>query len=552
VTTLVVPPLEATPYPTLGPGIAAFAERYLRFGPGDLRGEPYRFSPEKRGLLYRAYEVQPPDHPQAGRRRFRRVAISLRKGLAKTEWAAIIAACELHPDAPVRFSHWERVHGALEPVGTGVTDPYVPMIAVSEEQSDELAYGALRTILELSPLRDDFDIGLERIVRRGGGGKAESVAGVPDARDGARTTVSVFDETHRWTLPRARAAHQTMLANLPKRRAADPWALEITTAFSPGEDSVAERTWEYAEAVNMGERIDSRLFFFHRQASAKHDLNTREGRTAAVLEASGADAAWSDVEGIVDQWDDPKADRQFLARVWTNQHLQSADRAFDAQRWAELAMPHYVPPDGALISLGFDGSRVNDATGIVGTEIKTGIQFVVACWERPAAAISWEVPVLEVDDAMTAAFARWTVWRLVADESKWESVVATWAGRYGDDPKTHEPRVIKWPTYAPRRTGQIVRSFHNAITTGELHHDGNEAYARHIANAHRKNLSVRDDDGAPLWWIEKERPDSPKKIDLAMAGILSFEGRRAVIELGVLEQGQGSVYDDPAYGLAMV
>jgi hypothetical protein len=47
-----------------------------------------------------------------------------------------------------------------------VTDPYIPLVAYTEEQSDELAYGALRVILDESPLRDDFDIGLERIMRK--------------------------------------------------------------------------------------------------------------------------------------------------------------------------------------------------------------------------------------------------------------------------------------------------------------------------------------------------------------------------------------------------
>ena len=58
------------------------------FGPGDLRGQPAKIDPEKRALIYRAYEVFPQDHPKAGRRRFRRVTLSLRKGLAKTELAA--------------------------------------------------------------------------------------------------------------------------------------------------------------------------------------------------------------------------------------------------------------------------------------------------------------------------------------------------------------------------------------------------------------------------------------------------------------------------------
>ncbi len=101
-TVLCVPSLEGEPWPTLGPQVADFVEAYLVFGPGDLRGKPARLDAEKRALIYRMYEVYPRGHPQAGRRRFKRVGLSLRKGSAKSELAAWIAACELHPEGPVR------------------------------------------------------------------------------------------------------------------------------------------------------------------------------------------------------------------------------------------------------------------------------------------------------------------------------------------------------------------------------------------------------------------------------------------------------------------
>ena len=116
-TVLCVPSLEEEPWPTLGPQVCEFIERYLIHGPGDIRGEPARLDDETRALIYRMYEVHPRDDPNAGRRRFKRVALSLRKGTAKTEKAAWLAACELHPDAPVRCVGW-GVHGdPTQPVG---------------------------------------------------------------------------------------------------------------------------------------------------------------------------------------------------------------------------------------------------------------------------------------------------------------------------------------------------------------------------------------------------------------------------------------------------
>ena len=519
-----VPALDAEPWPTLGPQVVAFIEDNLVFGPGDLRGEQARVDAEKRALIYRFYEVYPQGHEQAGRRRFKRCAVSLRKGSAKTELLAWIAACELHPDGPVRCDGWDA---AGQPVGVGVTDPYVPMVAFTEEQSDELAYGALRVILQYSPLADDFDIGIERIMRVGGDGKAVSLASAPDARDGARTTFNVFDETHRFTLPRLKQAHRTMLANIPKRRLSDAWSLETTTAPAPGEGSVAEDTMDYARQVAGGKIADSRLFFFHRQAGDGHDLDTPEGIRAAVIEASGPVAEWSDIDGICEQWRDPTADRAYLERVWLNRLVRASERAFDAEKWRALADVGHVVPDGAKITLGFDGARYHDATALVGTEIATGFQWLIGCWERPQGIETWEVPVDEVEAAIDAAFQRWDVWRLYADPPYWETHVAQWAGQYG------EKRCISWWTTRTKPMAYAIRGFVSAIASGELHHDGSAALTRHVGNACRRVLSMRDDQGVQLWTIYKERPDSPHKIDAAMAAILSWEARRDALTAGV-------------------
>jgi len=493
--------------------------------------------------------VFPRAHEHAGRRRFKRCCVSLRKGSAKTELAAWLALAELHPRAPVRCVGWDdrkcRVHGkvrqkgaacACVPRGGGVGDPFIPVVAYTEEQSEELCYGAMKAVAELSKsITKDFDIGLERIMRIGGDGKALAVSTAPGPRDGARTTFQVFDETHRMVLPRLRKAHQTMMANLPKRRLSDSWSLETTTAYSPGEKSVAEATMDYALAVADGRVRDSRLFFFHRQAADGHDLSTQEGIKAAVLEASGPVAPWSDIDAIVAQWNDPTSDRAFLERVWLNRIVRSADRAFDVGVWKRLARPGYRPPKGALVTLGFDGARYHDATGIVGTDILTGTQWVVGVWERPAGVETWEVPQAEVEEAVAFAFDEWDVWRMYCDPPYWETVVAKWSGELG------EKRVVLFHTNRYRKMAEAIRAYANAQAAGELHHDDDPAFSRHVGNAYRRELYGRDEEGHALWVIQKERPDSPNKIDVAVAAVLSWEARRAALAEGV--KAQESVYE---------
>ena len=74
-------------------------------------------------------------------------------------------------------------------------------------------------------------------------------------------------------------------------------------------------TMAYAQSIADGRQSDAKLFFFHRQATeGKHNLATKRGRVAAIREASGPVAAWSDIAAISDQWKDPRAGR-VLGRV---------------------------------------------------------------------------------------------------------------------------------------------------------------------------------------------------------------------------------------------
>ncbi len=44
-----------------------------------------------------------------------------------------------------------------------------------------------------------------------------------------------------------------------------------------------------------------------------------------------------------------------------------------------------------------------------------------------------------------------------------------------------------------------------------------------MAAAVRRDVRMTDDEGQPLWVIEKERRDSPFKVDYAMAGLISWQ-----------------------------
>ena len=369
-------------------------------------------------------------------------------------------------------------------------------------------------------------------MRRRGDGKCEARASSPNSADGARTTFSHIDESHRFLLAHHKELHVVNLGNISKRQYADGWSLETTTAPEPGANSVAEETLKHAQAIAEGTLKSRNFFFYHRQASEDHDLTTEEGARAALLEAYDSAAAWTNIEAKMNLWRDPQYPPEDWARFFGNMMVKSAAKAFDPLQWAALVKPDYQIPDGALITLGFDGGLYHDSTGLVATEAGSGFQQVLGVWEQPygPAGEGWKVPEDLVNDCVAGAFQGYRVWRMYCDPAYWEGWLSTWAGRYGAD------RVVEWRTNRPLQMSAAIRAYITAIQTGALSHDGNGAMARHIANAYRHELKQRDDQDRPLFYIRKERADSPNKIDLGMAGILSWEARLDAVAAGMTGQ----------------
>jgi hypothetical protein len=476
-----VPPLEAQgkEWYSLGGEVAEFltgiradgkkSDRFHGsvFGPGSLKGEPYRLDTEKLAATYRAYEIYPPGHPLEGRRRFKRVGISWRKGTAKTEWAAEIAYAELHP-----------------------------MVAYTQDQSEELAFGALFVIVQEGYDADYFDVALERILRVDGGrpdGKAVALSGSPNANDGARTTFQHFDETHRQELPRLVAAHETMLGNIPKRPLEDPWTLETTTAGRPGANSVAEETHKEAIMIAQGKIDEPDLCYFHREAGPNHDMTTLEGRIAAVAEATGPVGEYGpgQFRDIAKQWDRPKADKSYLERVWLNRWTKSDEQAYDVEKFEALGTAARIP-HGSFVTVGFE---------------------------------AFEVPIEEVNQVVLDIFENFDVWQLYADPPHYVESVAQWENKHPD-------QVTEWWTNRRRPMGKAAKAYREAINTGVVTHTGNADFIRHVGNAGRVDTNLYDDDGngEKVWILGKLKPEL--KFDLCMAGVLSWQARLDALAAG--------------------
>lgn len=536
-----VPPVDLS-FPTLGPSLKLFIEERFVFGPGSLSGQPAFLDAEKYAALCRMYEVFPKGHKYEGRRRFQRGGIEWRKGMAKTEFAAWVVALELHPDAPVR-GYFE----GDELRGKPVDFPYIPMMAVAKEQVEELAYGVLKYVIGEGSDADLFDITDDRVMRLGrfgeDAGKAVPVAGAPGSRDGALTTFMHFDEPHRLKLPTHKAAYETMMANLSKRPLEDPWAFHTSTAGAPGEGSVQEGLRAEAESIDRGETDDPALVFFSRWAGEDDHpvLETREQIIAAVSDATGPVGEYGpgQFENIAKNWERIGADKAYLERVWLNRWRKSGSTFFDKLRLVDLAKPGELIPKGAFVALGFDGARFRDATAIVATDINTGMQELIGLWERPDGVEEWEVPEAEVTAVIEWAFKYYRVYKLYADPPHWTETVGAWYAKHPD-------QVEEWYTKRYGLMAYTLREYQEAIDAGVISFGGrvdpewiigerlspHDDLLRHLGNAGKKQLRLRDDEGKPLYVMEKQDGQMGLKFDAGMAAVLSWKARLDAIKGG--------------------
>lgn len=512
---LIVPPVDRKPWPTLGPEVCDFFEANLVHGPGDILGEPVELTEEQRFVVYRSYEVYPRGHDRAGRRRFNQVVLSRRKGWSKTEMAAFVAITEAHPEAPVRCDGWRKEGRSWIPVGRPVVDPYIPMVATTEEQTEDLAYGAVYAILTQDSCRvaSDFSPGLERtLVVRGGSGEIKPLASAPSARDGARTTHQHFDEPHLFFSERLRTSYRTMQRNLPKRAAADAWSFLTSTMYAIGEGSVAEDIHHLAELVLAGEAEDPGLYFDHLQASEDHDIATDEGLEAFIVEASGDAIGYTDVATIAQHIRNPKVPESESRRFWGNQPRGSAARWISPLAWAAAAgVPDWKPEPKAEICLGFWGGVNRDSAGLVGCT-RDGELFVVGHWEPPA---GLRITDDEVEVEIAAAHEEWKVVEFVTSRvggSGWIDEIESWHETWSN--------VVEVPINSPARMGPACDRLYNAIHDKTGSHDRNSALARHVASC----VPVKSNWGTYI----RQAPGENQHIALARAAVLAFE-RAAVM-----------------------
>lgn len=511
---------EPGEFPTLGYLVADWIEDNCAIPDRHAMGEKFILTDEQLVWLLWEYRLHPDavvdnDKPSAPFVFDGSVLVRSQKwGKGPLSAADICAQAE----GPVLFAGWDA---SGEPVGKPWPTPHIQVTAVSEDQTANI-WRALIPMIELGAVAGDIpDTGLTR-VNLASGGLIEPVTASARSRLGQRITYAVQDETHSWT---KRNGGITLADN--QRRNLDGtggrW-IATTNAWDPLEQSVAQMDFEA--------NIDT-VHIDYPDPLPGSWKNKRD--RARILKHAYRGAPWVDLDRIESgcQRLAAKGDPGQAERFFGNRIVAAADAAFDLDQWNALKREQAGIPAGRLVTLGFDGARHFDSTGIVATDVETGFQHVVAVWERPEHLHDddeWEVPQDEVSATVVAAFDLWKVSRLYADPPHWESTVDEWAAKW--------PRKVSaWWTNRRRAMALALVAYRTSMTAGEVSHSGDAKFAEHIGNARRVNQpGMLDEEGHQLWLIAKDRPGSPRKIDLAMAGCLSWEARGDAIAAGALKR----------------
>ena len=141
----------------------------------------------------------------------------------------------------------------------------------------------------------------------------------------------------------------------------------------------------------------------------------------------------------------------------------------------------------------------------------------MAFWQAAHPSEVWEVPRVEVNEAVADAFARFSVGRMFCDPAYWRDSITSWQRLYGDT------IVRPFDTNTSRNMSPAFDRWKTAIALGSHTHDGDPTVSAHVKalhQAHPRGATPGDDGRLPLVPV---KGDDRRKIDGGMSDILAYE-----------------------------
>jgi len=318
--------------------------------------------------------------------------------------------------------------------------------------------------------------------------------------EGYNFSTVIFDEVHIQPDDKLWAT-----VNLGSGARRNPLVLGISTAGakmnSRGEFSLCYTLWQYGQRIKSGE-VDDPTFYF-RWFAAPEDVEWNTPEAAAAANPAYGD--FLDPEDFAAAARSLPRDEYETKRL--NRWVTSSESFLPQGSWEALEDKTLKLDKADPIVIGFDGSFSNDSTAIVACRISDKALFVLGHWERGLDdALTWRVPVEEVEAAMTGICLSHDVREIVCDPFRWQRSMEAW--------QQMGLPVVEFPQ-TPSRMVPATSAMYDAVVNGSIKHDGDPRLARHAGNAtpyySRNGLMVR----------KEEARNSLKRIDLFVAAIMA-------------------------------
>lgn len=477
-------------------------------------GAPWEFTAEQARFILWYYAVN-----ESGVFIYRRAVLQRLKGHGKDPLAAAIAWFELC--GPCRFA---GLTPDGEVVGRELPAAWVQLVAVSQAQTKNTSRFMNSMITDRAIEHYDIDLGQEIIYSHGRKRQIQSVTSSHRALEGARTTCVMRNETHHWVT--GNGGHdmaETIDGNVAKID--DAHSLDITNAYMPGEDSVAERVRLGYERTQQGLAADFDLLYDSLEAPPEAPLEPET--MERVVEVIRGDSVWLNPKNAVSFALSSTIPPARARRMFYNQIVAEEDQIYSPADIQAARVERAFLEPGDEIVLGFDGGKTDDATALVAIRLSDRVAFPIGIWERPNGKQDWYINRPQVDSAVHDTFARYEVRAFFADVALWESYIEQWSEVYGSRlmVRASSESSIGWDMSSRKRTTKRHEALVSAIKNGRLKHNGEPLFMQHMANVRRHINQYGLSFG-------KESRESRKKVDAYAALLAAHAALTQYIERG--------------------
>lgn len=378
-------------------------------------------------------------------------------------------------------------------------------VAAEKEQA-RIVFADARRMIEASPeLSGITKLYRDAIELPGLGSVYRVLSAEAYSKEGLNPHFVLFDELH--AQPNRELFDVMSLAMGARGNLAT--LVAITTAGvkadATGRDSIAYSLYQYGQKVARGEIDDSSFFMAWWESEGDY-------RSADT---------WREANPGFGDLSDPKDFESAVRRTpeaefrtkRCNQWVSSQLSWLPAGVWDSCEVVFEPSPDDEIV-LGFDGSYSGDASVIVGAVVPKDDEpirvFLVKAWEKDLTVHDpeWRVDTLEVEETVIDFCSRFpNVREIVCDPYRWQRSMSVLEDK--------GLPIVAFPQ-SPSRMIKACATFYDAVVEQRIEHNGDPILSRHLDNTVTKMTPAGPH-------IKKENPNSPRKIDAAVAAIMAVD-----------------------------